>query len=829
MGSQQIELFTTIDGNSFPSNSSFLKNSFYVISIGVIYFLLVKVCILFFIVPSTNFSAFWPINGIYASFLLMSPRFLWKYICLVVFFAILLGNILSEYTLSLSIGFGVANVIEGGLIAYLCDRWSKPKDTFSNFRNFFKFLSLVIFSTLLGAILGALNLSFSYSFSHFLTYFSAWFSADVIGNVLMLSVFFTWNDKQFFSKSLKANRVIWAVILFISTIILSILIHSQEGENELVPLNYMVFPLLIWAAVQFKVKGASMIVLVIATVAHLYTINGQGIFVIYDMHIQAQMFWLQCYLAIVFLTAITLALAISERDSVFENLIINKMLVDEVPKAIVVCRLDNHLDKSSFRIVAANKSAANLAKINVDRLLGQYLTESFFGRFNADVFSDFQAWVIASQGAGELPELIIKTEEGPGKKIYKCDSMYVGESCIGIFYEDITGSKKVEELHRQAIKLESLSTLAGSLAHDFNNVLGIISGYTELGIASSLEDSKEESYFRKIGNAGERASLLVKKIIAFSRVGKTELKPLNLSQEVERALEMVNPAINKNIEIQQDIYQHDHLVLADEIDIYQIILNLCINSSDAFEKEAGVIQVTLYQQLVDANQQQTANLKDKKYLKLDITDTGRGIPEKIRENIFDPFFTTKDLAEGTGHGLSIVYGTMKQYGGNITFESEVGKGTTFSLFFPIETEKVIDISDDRFIEALLPSKKTGHILIVDDEPLLLNLYSNFLKGEGFAVTSCSDGKEALEVYIQHPNKFDLVFTDNEMPNISGKQLCQTILSINKHQFIIFATGYSSDVLEKDIMSLGCKEFLLKPVKLNRLVQALTDAAKSSKV
>jgi len=207
---------------------------------------------------------------------------------------------------------------------------------------------------------------------------------------------------------------------------------------------------------------------------------------------------------------------------------------------------------------------------------------------------------------------------------------------------------------------------------------------------------------------------------------------------------------------------------------------------------------------------------------LQIADTGQGISSEILEKIFDPFFTTKGAGKGTGLGLSIVYGIMLQCGGKITVESKLGKGTVFTLLFPIENKKINDDCVDLLIEYSTSAKMKGHILVVDDEPLLLELYTSFLEGEGLTVTACSDGKEALKLYVQQPNKFDVVFTDNEMPTMTGKQLCQTIKSINKHQPIIFATGYGSKKLEEGLISLGGVEFFLKPIILTRLVEIISE-------
>ncbi|MBL4867253.1 MAG: MASE1 domain-containing protein [Pseudomonadales bacterium] len=316
MASIQKELISSQIPYVFPSNSPIWKTSIWVVSIGVCYFLMVNISVFLFDIPNVNITAFWPLNGIYAASLLMSPRPLWKYIIAVIFLANGLGNFSLGHDWLLSSGFAVANVVEGGLIAYLYLQWNKSNNALGSFKSFFIFLGAVTFSTGIGSVLGAINLSNAFGWNLFWGFFKSWFAADTLGNCLMLAVILSWNDKHLSLVNLKPIQILGSIALAISTIGLSIVVFSQSSENGIIPLNYLVFPLLIWAALQFEVKGASLTAFIIAFIAHWFTIHGKGPFTIYGASTQDYIFWLQDYLVIMFMTAITLAIAVVERKKV---------------------------------------------------------------------------------------------------------------------------------------------------------------------------------------------------------------------------------------------------------------------------------------------------------------------------------------------------------------------------------------------------------------------------------------------------------------------------------------------------------------------------------
>ena len=415
-------------------------------------------------------------------------------------------------------------------------------------------------------------------------------------------------------------------------------------------------------------------------------------------------------------------------------------------------------------------------------------------------------------------DFTLESEADTSKSIFKCDAKYLGESCIGIFYEDITEALQEEEHRRQSTKMEALGTLAGGVAHDFNNILGLIMGYSDLGKENYPQNSKELHYFDEISLAGNRGANLVKKILTFSRMEPVTLKPISLAKALNESLDMIRPSIATNIKIQRNISEDEDYVMADETDIYQIVLNLCINASHAFEQDGGVINIRLNKVLLDEGLGRTQQINDKPYLRLDISDNGCGMPDDVVKKVFDPFFTTKKQGKGTGLGLSMIYGIIKNYQGEITLKSEVGRGTTFSIVLPT-TEYNEPASLNK---AAVSHNGYGHLLIVDDEPSLANLYKNFLTSEGYKITTCKDGLEALNLFKMCPEKYSLVFTDQEMPNMTGKQLSTELLKIKSNIPIVMATGFSDASFEKEVMDIGIQKYFLKPLDLNLLNQTIIE-------
>ncbi|MBU4319221.1 MAG: response regulator [Proteobacteria bacterium] len=373
--------------------------------------------------------------------------------------------------------------------------------------------------------------------------------------------------------------------------------------------------------------------------------------------------------------------------------------------------------------------------------------------------------------------------------------------------EDITEIKKMGTQLLQTHKMDSIGALAGGIAHDFNNVLSSILGYTELSLEDVEKGSQMENNLQEVYAAGNRARELVKQILTFARQTEGELKPIQVGRLAKEVLKFLRSSIPASVEFKESI-QSNSLIIADPTQIHQILMNLCTNAAQAMEDTGGVLNVSLSDITLDEYfDKRPFGLRSGDYLKITISDTGVGIPSAHMAKIFEPYFTTKELGEGTGLGLAVVYGIVKSCQGEIIVESEVGKGTVFTVYLPI-TRKREEI--ESYTKEALP-KGTERILLVDDEPSIAKSSSIILEGLGYQVTFRTSSVEAIEAFKEKPNFFDLVITDMTMPKISGDKLAAELMKIRPDIPIILSTGYSKNLSDKRVAELGIKALLMKPV------------------
>jgi CheY-like chemotaxis protein len=397
--------------------------------------------------------------------------------------------------------------------------------------------------------------------------------------------------------------------------------------------------------------------------------------------------------------------------------------------------------------------------------------------------------------------------------------------------QEIDARKKAEEERRQLEaylrrnqRLEALGTLAGGIAHDFNNILSSMLGYIELILDEKTEDSKEKEYLERVYRVGERATGLVEQILTFSRSQEQQLVPTKISPFISETLKLLRATIPTYIDIRQYMQPDCHLIMADAPQISQVLVNLCINASYAMQENGGTLNVSLEEVNYDGNQESVLGLTPSTYLRLTVSDTGCGMTPDVQERIFEPFFTTKEPGKGTGLGLSVVHGIVKGHHGAITVESQPERGTRFQIFFPILDEQDVQ-QESQKVEKV--RKGEGSILIVEDESDLTALYEFALTKLGYQVTTLNNGHEALEMFHTNPHQFDLVFTDQAMPQMTGEQLSQELLRLRPDLPIILATGYSETISEEKAKALGIRQFLKKPVKILTLVQSIQAILRTS--
>lgn len=388
--------------------------------------------------------------------------------------------------------------------------------------------------------------------------------------------------------------------------------------------------------------------------------------------------------------------------------------------------------------------------------------------------------------------------------------------------ERVAMEKERESLERQLIqsqKMESLGTLAGGIAHDFNNILTPLIGYAELSLYETEEDSRIEGNLHQILAAGHRAKDLVQQILTFSRQADRVLQPLKLEDIIEEALQLILASFPATIDIQTEIAQNTDSILGDQTQIHQVVMNLCTNAKHAMQDNSGTLSIQLQEEHVAEDEKvspvEFINLQPGNYLKLVIQDTGFGIPAEIKDRIFEPYFTTKQKGEGSGLGLSVVQGIVREHRGQIFVESEQGKGTRFTLFFPTVSEaKNIDTplkSDE------LPSGE-GRIMIVDDEPLILEWQRLALESLGYTIESFSNAESALQQFGADPTSYHLVISDITMPGTTGDQLTAKLKDIQEDIPVILTTGYSDKVNMVNAPTFRADRLLMKPIDWKQLAK-----------
>jgi PAS domain S-box-containing protein len=384
---------------------------------------------------------------------------------------------------------------------------------------------------------------------------------------------------------------------------------------------------------------------------------------------------------------------------------------------------------------------------------------------------------------------------------------------------DLTETKLVEEEKKkleiqlqQAQKMEAIGSLAGGIAHDFNNILSAIIGYTELAMLNEgAEHCRAELNESLI--AANRAKDLVKQILAFSRQTDEDRMPVKVAIVAKEAVKFLRATIPATIEIKTRIDDKSGAVLANSVELHQIIMNLCTNAQHAIGERAGLLEVAVQNTEIDLSQKNDLiELEVGSYVRISVKDTGYGMPPDVIKRIFDPYFTTKEKGVGTGLGLAVLHGIVKKYGGAIKVESVLGKGTTFHIYLP-KTDIAAPFNTE---QPKIPMGGSERILFVDDEKMLVDIGQQALQRLGYDVVSRTSPIEALELFKAKPDHFDLVITDKTMPGMTGDALAKELMSIRPNLPVIICTGYSQTIDHERAKQIGIKAFVMKPILLNEI-------------
>jgi two-component system, cell cycle sensor histidine kinase and response regulator CckA len=476
-------------------------------------------------------------------------------------------------------------------------------------------------------------------------------------------------------------------------------------------------------------------------------------------------------------------------------------------------------------ITSWNKGAANIYGYQDAEVLGKPISllvppdrqdevQQLLGRIRRGEHVEHYETVRRKKGEREIDVSLtispIRTAEG----------RIMGASTIA---RDITEQKSLQRQLLHAQKMESIGTLAGGIAHDFNNLLTVVLGFSELLLIRKDERDPAHADLKKINQAARSGADLVQRILAFSTKTEINPRPLNLNHEIEQAKKLLARTIPKMIEIELALSDELATVNADPVQIEQVLMNLAVNARDAMP-DGGKLTIETKDVALDEEYcRMHLGAKPGDYVLLSVSDTGHGMDKETLSRIFEPFYTTKGVGRGTGLGLSMVYGIVKQHGGYITCYSEPGMGTTFKICLPvIPAEGKPETPEDK---PSLP-RGTERILLVDDDEFVRDLGKSILEHSGYTVLTAAKGKEALNLYKKERGNISLVILDLIMPEMGGKECLKGLLKIDPRVKVLIASGYAAEGQTKDTIETGARGFVGKPYNMRQMLQAVREVLDS---
>lgn len=503
-------------------------------------------------------------------------------------------------------------------------------------------------------------------------------------------------------------------------------------------------------------------------------------------------------------------------------------IVDANPIPTVITRADDG------RILFANRHFAETAGWDPDSVIGRDIREHYAYP------EERETLVKTLLEQGRVDGLEVATRRADGEvywvEISAQPLVLDGETAFFGAFRDITERKRSEERVRQAQKMEAIGQLAGGVAHDFNNILQIIGGFTQLALNDAEDGETIRGYLDTVLRNVGRAREIVAKILTFSRQQASSKTALHLEDTVREAVAMLRATLPTSIDLDLALARSDNRILADETQIQQVVVNLCTNAARALGGEAGRIRISVDPVTLKAPIRAVdGDLSPGRYMRLGVADDGVGIEPAIQGRIFEPFFTTRAVGEGTGLGLAVVHGIVLDHDGGILLRSTTGKGTEVEIYFPladdtgqVQTESISPESTDAESGKPEPAPvaERRRVLFVDDEPDLVFLGRTILQRHGYAVETAMSGLAAFEIWQRDPDRFDLVITDQTMPGMTGATLARRIHDRAPELPVVLCTGYSTAVDTEHPEALGVTACILKPLTSTVLISAVERALTS---
>lgn len=652
--------------------------------------------------------------------------------------------------------------------------------------------------------------------------FPAWFRwlrSDAVSVLLIVPLFLAW--KETFDCKMRIKPLGWAAAAITALVAIDVLVFSILPSNlaHAYSLEYLVFPFLIWVALQFGPHGATLGLLATGIITAATTVNGRGPFVSYDHPLMV----LHIFLVVLAITTLIIAATVSEHRQT-ENRLWRSQEQLRASEERYRDLFENAQDfivtlDTEGQFTSANKAVFQDSGFTPDEFLKMKFDDVVAPGSAELALSAFKEVLGGRKGGQTQMELISKAGgrlwvEVSSSRLMQ-DGVVIGIQSIG---RNVTWRRRLEQelLHSQ--KMEAVGRLAGGVAHDFNNLLGVIIGYSDL-LLQELETSDElRRRVAEIKKAGTRAAEVTRQLLAFSRKQVLNPRVIELNSIVSETSRMLLRLLGEDIELETRLSPVSPLVKVDPAQMQQVIMNLAINARDAMPHGGRLIVETM-QTLLDETAHQGIVVVPGNYAVLIVTDTGMGMDEATRARVFEPFFTTKE-DRGTGLGLATVYGFVKQSGGYIWVYSEIGNGATFKIYLPESEEFAADVREHERLGELPGGSET--VLLVEDEESLRELNHELLEALGYTVIEAAHGAEALDRAEQYGDPIHLLVTDVVMPGMSGRELAERLAMTRPEVKVLYLSGYTDHVIVHHGMLKPGIAFLQKPFTRETLARKLRE-------
>jgi PAS domain S-box-containing protein len=809
------------------------------IILAVLYVILGKLGLLLAFVH-VSASPVWPPSGLALAALLLKGPQLWPGVLLGAF----LVNITTAGTALSTLGIATGNTLEALLGMYLVNRFANGANAFARAQDVFTFALAAICSTAVSPTVGVTSLAGlgQADWSQYGFIWLTWWLGDAAGELVVgplvvlwaLSPRPQWTPQQW-------REGVWLVLVLVG---IGGVLFGGLLPMKNYPLSFLTVPVLVWAGFRFGARETATAVCLLSGFALWGTLTGRGPFVTESAN--ESLLMLQAFMAVISVMSLALTAAVSENEQTHAAL---RQAHDDLDRRV------QERTKALQTEISERKRAEEILR-EKSLLLTQAQHVARVGSWRWDIASDIVTWseelyqlygvspaeftptyagylsLVDPEDRASVKRLVDEAHRTGAPleydhriihrdgtvRIMRCRGEVVRDQhgdviqMIGI-NQDITESRKLESQLYEAQKMEAIGRLAGGIAHDFNNMMMGILGFADLLLASLGANSSHRQFVEQIRVAGDQARLLTGRLLAFGRRQVLQPKVMDVNELIRHLERLVAKLIGEHMELTMNLEPALQRVRADAGQLEQVIINLAINARDAMPTGGCLVIETRNVHIASPSLLQPGT-----YVTLTVRDTGCGMDKDTRARLFEPFFTTKEKGKGTGLGLSTVYGIVKQSGGQIAVESELGEGSTFTIHLPATSDPLEAVPR----QSLRIDQSTGTetVLVVEDEEVVRTLVCQSLQAYGYTVLTAKDGYEAIRVAQRHDGPIHLLLSDVVMPGLCGLDVAKEILRLRASLRVIFMSGYSENPLVQKSMFQSDAAFLQKPVMPGILARAV---------